>query len=78
MPPGRGYMYIMSWTSGAALAAVILTLGAMAGGAASVAPGQSSATDTESTPVLIGAGDINDCGHPRAPRQRLDPGGSFW
>ena len=47
-----------------ALTPVILVLGTVAGGPGILAPAQTSATDTEPTQILIGAGDINDCGHP--------------
>ena len=42
----------------------VLALGIVAGGPAIAPPAQGPATDTESTAILIGAGDINDCGHP--------------
>jgi hypothetical protein len=44
--------------------ATILALGIVAGGLAIARPAQWSPSDTEPAQILIGAGDINDCGHP--------------
>src|SRR5262249_46912407 len=42
----------------------VLALGLVAEGLPVVAPAPRSGTGTEPTPILIGAGDINDCGRP--------------
>src|SRR5271167_772790 len=54
-----------------ALAPLVLALGSVAGGPAILAA-PSSVTDSESAPILIGAGDINDCGHPEGARSTAE------
>jgi acid phosphatase type 7 len=54
-----------------ALAPLILALGSVAGGPA-ILPAPSSVADNESAPILIGAGDINDCGHPEGARSTAE------
>ena len=51
---------------------VALALGVFAGGPPIVAPAQRSTTDVESTQILIGAGDINDCQHPEGAQQTAE------
>jgi hypothetical protein len=46
----------------------VLVLGIVAAGPALAARAQSSATDGQPPAILIGAGDINECGHPEAAR----------